>query len=79
MVFCVVVTRYFHVFCHCSARDEGRGKDAVEALKKEGLNPKFHQLDINDHASIVKLRDFLKENYQGLDCLVNNAGIAFKV
>jgi len=61
-----------------TSRDEGRGKDAVEALKKEGLNPKFHQLDINDHASIVKLRDFLKENYQGLDCLVNNAGIAFK-
>jgi len=61
-----------------TSRDEGRGKEAVECLNKEGLNPKFHQLDINDHDSIVRLGNFLKQNYDGLDCLVNNAGIAFK-
>ena len=62
-----------------SARDEGRGQAAVEELKKEGLSPKFHQLDITDHASIVKLAGFLKEKYGGIDILVNNAGIAYKV
>jgi len=61
-----------------TARDESRGKAAVESLEKEGLAPKFHQLDICDHASIVRLKDFLQSNYQGLDVLVNNAGIAFK-
>lgn len=61
------------------ARDEGRGQAAVEELKKEGLNPKFHQLDIDDINSINRLRDFVKDKYGGLDLLVNNAGIAYKV
>jgi len=61
-----------------TARDEGRGKAAVTELQKEGLNPRFHQLDICDSGSIACLRDFLKETYGGLDVLVNNAGIAYK-
>lgn len=61
------------------ARDEGRGRAAVVELEKEGLHPKFHQLDIDDQGSIDKLKKFLSDNYGGLDLLVNNAGIAFKV
>ena len=38
----------------------------------------FHVLDIADEATIVKLRDFMKEKYGGIDILVNNAGMAFK-
>ncbi|XP_005095453.1 carbonyl reductase [NADPH] 1 [Aplysia californica] len=60
-----------------TARDEGRGRAAVQVLEKEGFSPKFHLLDISDHQSIVKLRDFLKETYQGLDVLVNNAAILY--
>jgi len=63
---------------YLTSRDEGRGKDAVETLKKEGLNPKFHILDIRNEETVVNLRDFLKEKYGGIDVLVNNAGIAFK-
>jgi len=63
---------------YLTSRDEGRGKEAVEALKKEGLNPKFHVLDIGNEETVVKLRDFMKEKYGGIDVLVNNAGIAFK-
>ncbi|KAK3099315.1 hypothetical protein FSP39_002537 [Pinctada imbricata] len=65
---------------YLTARDEKRGMDAVESLSKEGLpkNPRFHQLDITDDGSVKRLRDFLKENYGGLDVLVNNAGIAYK-
>ncbi|KAL1788176.1 carbonyl reductase [NADPH] 1 [Sigmodon hispidus] len=61
-----------------TARDEARGKAAVQQLQAEGLNPRFHQLDINDLQSIRALRDFLRKEYGGLDVLVNNAGIAFK-
>ncbi|KAI8761708.1 carbonyl reductase [NADPH] 1, partial [Biomphalaria glabrata] len=61
-----------------TARNVDLGKKAVEELEKEGLHPKFHQLDLNDHNSVVKLRNFLQDTYGGLDVLVNNAGIAYK-
>ncbi|XP_053165951.1 carbonyl reductase [NADPH] 1-like [Hemicordylus capensis] len=64
---------------YLTSRDIERGKDAVAKLQDEGLKPLFHQLDINDLQSIQILRDFLKEKYGGLNVLVNNAGIAFKV
>ncbi|XP_054434145.1 carbonyl reductase [NADPH] 1 [Pteronotus mesoamericanus] len=62
-----------------TARDVARGQAAVQQLQAEGLSPRFHQLDINDLQSIRVLRDFLRKEYGGLDVLVNNAGIAFKV
>lgn len=64
---------------YLTARDITRGQNAVKELEKEGLNPKFHQLDITDDDSISTFHDYLKEKYQGLDILVNNAAIAFKV
>lgn len=62
-----------------TARDAARGRAAVQQLQAEGLSPRFHQLDIDDLQSIRALRDFLRKEYGGLDVLVNNAGIAFKV
>ncbi|XP_071994834.1 carbonyl reductase [NADPH] 1-like [Engystomops pustulosus] len=64
---------------YLTARNPKLGEEAVKTLNNEGLSPLFHQLDINDPASIRCLRDFLKEKYGGLDVLINNAGIAFKV
>ena len=65
---------------YLTARSEDRGREAVDKLKSEdGVTAHFHQLDINDRESIVKIRDFMKEKYGGIDVLVNNAGIAFKV
>ncbi|XP_002721300.3 carbonyl reductase [NADPH] 1 [Oryctolagus cuniculus] len=61
-----------------TARDEARGRAAVQQLQAEGLSPRFHQLDITDLQSIRALRDFLRREYGGLNVLVNNAGIAFK-
>ncbi|ESN90534.1 hypothetical protein HELRODRAFT_70715, partial [Helobdella robusta] len=65
-----------HVYL--TARDVGRGENAVKELEKEGLHPHFHQLDIEDTKSITALKDYLVEKYGGLDLLVNNAGIAYK-
>jgi len=61
------------------ARDETRGQEAIATVEKEGLHPKFHQLDIDDQGSIKSLCQFLVDTYGGLDILVNNAGIAYKV
>ncbi|XP_074156776.1 carbonyl reductase [NADPH] 1 [Sminthopsis crassicaudata] len=62
-----------------TSRDVSRGQEAVKKLKEEGLNPLFHQLDIDDQQSIQTLGKYLKERYGGVDLLVNNAGMAFKV
>ncbi|XP_028837310.1 carbonyl reductase [NADPH] 1 [Denticeps clupeoides] len=64
---------------YVTARDVGRGTAAVESLKAEGLNPLFHPLDIGDPASVLAARDFFRDKYGGVDVLVNNAGIAFKM
>jgi len=53
--------------------------NAVSELQKEGLQPKFHQLDVSDDESITTFRDYIKTTYGGLDILINNAAIAFKV
>lgn len=59
-----------------TSRDERRGRDAVRELEKEGLSPKFHQLDVTDKRSIYTIKNFLEKTYGGLDILVNNAGIS---
>ncbi|KAM4591343.1 carbonyl reductase [NADPH] 1-like isoform 1-T2 [Odontesthes bonariensis] len=64
---------------YLTARDVGRGQEAVESLTSEGLKPLFQQLDIDDLNSIAAAAAFFKEKYGGVDVLVNNAGIAFKV
>ena len=61
------------------ARNESLGQKAVKDLNGEGLQPKFHQLDLTDKSSCEKLKTFLQSNYGGLDILVNNAGMAYKV
>ena len=63
---------------YLTARNVERGSKSVKELEKEGLNVSFHQLDIDDKSSIEKLCEYMKQNYGGIDVLVNNAGIAFK-
>ena len=61
------------------ARNEKLGQEAVKALNGEGLQPKFHQLDLCDKASIGRLKTFLQTTYGGIDILVNNAAMAYTV
>eukprot|EP00057_Strongylocentrotus_purpuratus_P021248 XP_011675722.1 PREDICTED: carbonyl reductase [NADPH] 3-like [Strongylocentrotus purpuratus] len=60
---------------YLTARNEGRGLAAIELLQKEGLDPKFHLLDVTDQSSIEKIRNHLEKEHGGIDVLVNNAGI----
>ncbi|XP_038588462.1 carbonyl reductase [NADPH] 1-like, partial [Micropterus salmoides] len=64
---------------YLAARDVGRGQEAVASLASEGLTALFHQLDINDLNSITTAAAYFKDKYGGVDVLVNNAAIAFKV
>uniref|UniRef100_A0A1B6FR44 carbonyl reductase (NADPH) n=1 Tax=Cuerna arida TaxID=1464854 RepID=A0A1B6FR44_9HEMI len=64
---------------YLTARDSGRGKAAVAELNKLGFKPEFHQLDITDKKSISTFAEYIKSKYGGIDVLVNNAAIAYKM
>jgi carbonyl reductase 1 len=68
----------FNGIVYLTARNEADGKKAVEELESEGFKVNFHQLDIDNIDSIKKFASYIKEKYQGLDILVNNAAIAYK-
>ncbi len=58
-----------------TARDTQRGQAAAAQLRAEGLHPVFHELDVTDHCSITRLKEFIHSNYGRVDILVQNAGI----
>ena len=75
MFVCVCVCD-IHGLCYISAaRDVSKGEAAVEELKKDGLSPLFHQLDVTSTESIKTCHDFLVNKYGSIDVLVNNAGV----
>ncbi|KAI5428761.1 (+)-neomenthol dehydrogenase [Lathyrus oleraceus] len=62
-----------------TARNEERGLEAVERLKKEiGLYDLvvFHQLDVDDSTSVATLAFFIETMFGKLDILVNNAAVS---
>jgi len=78
---------------YLTARDKSRGEQAVsniqgdadlkhaKALSAHGgaTDIKFHQLDISDSSSISNLASFLKKEHpDGIDFVINNAGIAMQ-
>uniref|UniRef100_UPI00358E0986 carbonyl reductase [NADPH] 1 isoform X1 n=1 Tax=Myxine glutinosa TaxID=7769 RepID=UPI00358E0986 len=65
-----------------TARNEQLGHEAVDkvaSLAGPATKIKFHQLDITDDSSVKCLAKHLSDEYGGLDVLINNAGIAYKV
>lgn len=61
-----------------TARDIGRGREAVESLRAQGLKQvEFCQLDVTDPESIAVFAKWLQQRFGGLDILVNNAGVSF--
>lgn len=61
-----------------TSRDADKGSGAVRLLEKEGLQPKYMQLDIEDRQSIKRFRENISNDYGSLDVLVNNAGIMYR-
>lgn len=60
-----------------TARNLQKGKEALEAIKKESPNAKLDlmQLDLADFHSIRKFSEEFHSKYSKLDVLVNNAGV----
>lgn len=57
------------------ARDERRGREAEAALRAEGLDAHFVQLDITDDDSVRAAVAFVEARSPQLDVLINNAGV----
>lgn len=58
-----------------TARNEVQGREAAEALSKEGLDVAFRALDVSRSESIDQFVLQLKSEGRSIDILVNNAGI----
>ncbi len=59
------------------SRDERRGRDAVETIRKRGGNPAVELLvaDLSSQAAIHALADRIASDVERIDVLVNNAGL----
>jgi len=57
------------------ARDRNRGENAVRALRDEGLDVKFLELDVADDESVRRAAETVGSVVGALHVLVNNAGI----
>jgi carbonyl reductase 1 len=58
---------------YLTARDENRGRQAVERLHKLGLRPQFHLLDVTSDESVDHFSKHIKDLYGGVDILFHNA------
>src|ERR1700743_3300640 len=57
------------------ARDQAKGDEAVQKLKKLGIESVALQFDIDKPADHQKAFDYIQKNFGKLDILINNAGI----
>lgn len=60
------------------ARSEDKGREAEEALKAEGLDVEYLNIDVDDAATHASAAKAIEERYGKLDILINNAGIFLK-
>ncbi|TKA73300.1 hypothetical protein B0A49_04546 [Cryomyces minteri] len=78
---------------YLTARDQNRGEQALQSLHSDSelkrakvlaqdggdATIRYHQLDISDTGSITAFADYLKKEHpEGIDFVINNAGIAMQ-
>ncbi|HEX7045030.1 MAG TPA: SDR family oxidoreductase [Burkholderiales bacterium] len=69
-----LASRGLHVIVH--GRDGGRGEAVVEEIARRGGSARFYRADFTRLADVRRLAQDIRRDYDRLDLLVNNAGIA---
>jgi len=60
------------------ARDEARGREAVDRLRATGADAHLIEIDVADEASVEKAAASVADRFGRLDLLVNNAGANYE-
>lgn len=55
--------------------NEDAAKEAMDSWKEQGFNPRFKNVNVADHKPVDSAMNELKEHWDRLDVLINNAGI----
>ena len=58
---------------YLTARDRGRGEQAIAGLRAEGLSPRLEVLDVSSGASVRALAQTIAERHAGVDIVISNA------
>jgi len=58
---------------YLTARDRGRGEEAVRRLNERGLFPEFHLLDVTEDAGVAALAETVRTRHGGVDIVISNA------
>lgn len=58
---------------YLTARDEGRGAEAMATLGARGLAPRFARLDVSDPESVEQFATMMKSVHGGVDLVFSNA------
>jgi NAD(P)-dependent dehydrogenase (short-subunit alcohol dehydrogenase family) len=58
-------------------RDVASGLAAERALRENGADARFYELDVREHELVREVADEVAGDYGRIDILVNNAGIVF--
>ncbi|ESK96611.1 carbonyl reductase [Moniliophthora roreri MCA 2997] len=62
---------------YLTARDEARGKEALQKLRLSGSTRiEFVQLDVSDPQSVEQFKNFIASRHERVHALINNAGVA---
>ncbi|MFL6623636.1 MAG: SDR family oxidoreductase [Sulfurifustis sp.] len=69
-----LAARGMHVIVH--GRDSERGEAVVKEIEKRGGSARFYSADFARLAEVRQFAEDIKRDYERLDLLVNNAGIA---
>jgi NAD(P)-dependent dehydrogenase (short-subunit alcohol dehydrogenase family) len=57
---------------YLTARDPGRGEQAVASLRELGLAPRLAHLDVTDSASVEQLAARVRDAHGGVDIVISN-------